>query len=88
MCHSPEDYASRKKPLSWSNVKNGAVKASAAVMPALSGRKKLRILQDHKQICTVEGPVLCINKEMALQHQHFYIELVLTPHVSRGWYPT
>lgn len=39
------NHASKKKPFSWSYVKNGAVKASAAVMPALSGRKKLRILQ-------------------------------------------
>lgn len=45
------NHASKKKPFSWSYVKNGAVKASAAVMPALSGRKKLRILQDHKHIC-------------------------------------
>ena len=83
LCHNPEDHASRKKPLSWSNVKKGAVKASAAVTPALSGRKKLRILQDNKRSWRGGCPVLCINMESSLQHQHCTFS-VYSLHMSAG----
>ena len=52
-------------------------------MPALSGRKKLRILQDHKQICTVGCPAICINMEPALQQELFTFSMC-SPHMSAG----